>query len=89
MKGKGVGLWEFNATFNNISVMSLVVSLITEEHRSTKRKQLTFRKSPTNFVHNVLLSTWCLNGIQTYNLVAIGTDCTGCFKEKHIIDYIT
>jgi hypothetical protein len=49
MKGKGVGLWEFNTTFNNISVMSLVVSLITEEHRSTQRKQLTFRKSPTNF----------------------------------------
>jgi len=49
MKGKGVGLWEFNTTFNNSSVMSLVVSLITEENRSTQRKQLTFRDSPTNF----------------------------------------
>jgi hypothetical protein len=43
MEGKGVGLWEFKTTFNNISVMSLVVNLITEENQSTQRKQLTFR----------------------------------------------
>ena len=44
----------FNATFNNISVMSWWSVLLVEE---TRRKSQTCRKSLTNLSHNVVSST--------------------------------
>jgi hypothetical protein len=44
----GFGFMVSNATFNNISVIS-VVGLIGGEHLSTRRKPSTCRKSLTNF----------------------------------------
>ena len=40
----------FNATFNNISVISWWSVLLVEQNRSTRRKLSTYRKSLTNFI---------------------------------------
>ena len=40
----------FNATFNNISVLSRQSVLIVEKIGSTLRKPLIYRKSLTNFI---------------------------------------
>jgi len=40
----------FNATFNNILVISLAVSFIGGGNQSTWRKPLICRKSLTNFI---------------------------------------
>ncbi len=48
----------FNATFNNISVISWQsVLLAGGRNRSSRRKPPTCRKSLTNFSHNVVWST--------------------------------
>ena len=48
----------FNATFNNISVISWQsVLLVGGRNRSSRRKPPTCRKSLTNFSHNVVWST--------------------------------
>jgi hypothetical protein len=39
-----------NATFKNISVISMAVSFIGGGNQSTWRKPLTWRKSLTNFI---------------------------------------
>jgi len=39
----------FDATFNNISAISLAVSFIGGENRNTSKKPTTCRKSLTNF----------------------------------------
>jgi hypothetical protein len=44
----------FNATFNNISVISLVVSFFGGENQSTLRKPQTCSKSLTNFRVNLV-----------------------------------
>jgi hypothetical protein len=45
----------FNATFNNISVIYMVASvLLVEENRSAWRKPPTCCKSPTNFKKKML-----------------------------------
>jgi len=44
----------FNATFNNISVISWRSILIGRGNRSTRRKAPTFRQSLTNFYHIML-----------------------------------
>jgi hypothetical protein len=41
----------FNATFNNISVISWQSVLLVEETGVTRRKSLTFRKSLTNWTY--------------------------------------
>jgi len=47
----------FNATFNNISVISWQSVILVEEIGSTWRKLLTCRKSLTNFITILELST--------------------------------
>jgi hypothetical protein len=37
-------------------------------NRSTQRKPLTYRKSLTNFIHDVVSSTPHLSGIRTHNI---------------------
>jgi hypothetical protein len=44
----------FDATFNNISVISCAVSFIRGGNRMTRRKPPTCHKSLTNFIHNVV-----------------------------------
>jgi hypothetical protein len=48
--GLGVSVMVFNATFNNISVISWQSVLFGGGNRSTERKQLTCCKSLTNFI---------------------------------------
>ena len=49
----------FNTTFNNILVISQAVNFIGGGNRNTWRKPLTYRKSLTNLLHNVISSTPC------------------------------
>ena len=64
----------FNATFNNIAVISWRSVLSLEEtdypEKATELSQVT---------DNVVSSTHCLSGIQTHDVV-IGTDCIGIHK---------
>ena len=67
----------FNATFNNISVISWRSVLLVEEtgipgenHRPVARNWQT-------------LSHLTMNGVQTHNFVVIGTDFTGSCKSNY------
>jgi len=55
----------FNATFNNISAIS--VSFIGGGNLSTRRKPPTYRKALT-LLHNVVSSTSRLSGTRTHNV---------------------
>ena len=51
-------LWSFNTTFNNISVILVVVGFIGGGNRSIQRKSQICRKSLTNFItYDVASST--------------------------------
>jgi hypothetical protein len=77
----GIRFMEFNANFNNISVISWPSVLFW-----LGEKPLTYRKSLTNFI------TWCCidytstwNGFELTILVVIGTDGTcSCKSNYHI-----
>ena len=58
----------FNAIFNNISVISWIISFIDGENRSTRSKQPTCRKSLTNLSHKVVSGTHRRSGIRTHNV---------------------
>jgi len=64
--GVGMGVMVFNATFNNISVISWQSVLLVEE--TGVPGETTCRNSLTNFTHNVASSTPRLNGIRTHNV---------------------
>ena len=53
----------FNATFNNISLISWQSVLLVVETKSTRRKPPTCQKSLTSFTHNGVSSTPRLSGI--------------------------
>ena len=71
----------FNATFNNISVLSLrSVSLVG----GNRRKSPPCHKSLTNYYRIMLIEyTSLLAGIEITTLVTIGTDCTGSCKSNY------
>ena len=71
-----LGLMVFNATFNNISVISWESVLLVEE---TGRKPPTCRKSLTNLSHNVV--PW--SGFEPKASVVIGTNCIGGWKSNY------
>jgi hypothetical protein len=72
----------FNATFNNISVISWRSVFISGGNRSTQWKPLTCRKSLTNFYHIMLyISPWV--GFELTTLVVICTDCIGSYKTNY------
>ena len=81
-----ITLWfmVFNATFNNISVISWRSVLLVEETRvpekTTDLSQVTDKLS-----HNVVPSTPRLCRIRTRELVVMGTDCihVGSFKSNY------
>ena len=67
----------FNATFNNISVISWRSVLLMEETGVPRENQ---SKSLTNFI------TYCCieyTGFKLITLVVIGTDCTGSCKFSY------
>ena len=77
----------FNATFNNISVISWQSVILVEETGvpgDTWRKPSTCRKSLTNFITYCCIeytSKWV--GFELKTLVVIGTDCTGSCKSNY------
>jgi hypothetical protein len=69
----------FNATFNNISVISWQSVLLVEETVGTWRKPSTCCKKLTKFIKYT--SPWV--GFKFTRLVVIGTDCTGSCKSNY------
>ena len=71
----------FNATFNNISVISWQSVFIGGGNR---RKPPTCRKSLTNFITQCCIEyTSPSVGFELTALVLIGTDCTGSCKSNY------
>jgi hypothetical protein len=80
----GLGLWCFNAIFNNISIISWRSVFIARGNQCIRRKPLTCRKSLTNFYDICCIrytSTWV--GFKLTTLVVIGTDCIGSCKSNY------
>ena len=78
----------FNATFNNISVISWQSVLLVEETRVPgemhKRVASHWQTLSHNVVHLALIK------IRTHNIVVIGTDCIGsCKSNCHTITATT
>jgi len=57
----------FNATFNNISVISWRSVLLVEETGVPGKNPPTCHKSLTTLTHNVVSTTPRMSGIRTYN----------------------
>ena len=58
----------FNATFNNISVISWQVVLLVEEPGIPGENHQPIASHCPTLSHNVVSSTPCLSGIRTHNL---------------------
>ena len=78
------GVMRFNATFNNISVISVEVSFIGGGNQRTRSNSLTCRKSLTTLYYIMLYwvhLAWA--GLKLTMLVVIGTDWTGSCKSNY------
>ena len=76
----------FNATFNNISVISWRSVLLMEETGVPRENHWPTASDWQILSHNVVLSTPRLSGIRLTTLVVIGTDCIGsCRSNYHTI----
>ena len=73
----------FNATSNNISVISWKSGLLVEETGVPGEHHRPVAKHWQTLSHNVVSSTPHLGGIQTHNVLVIGTDCIGSFKSNY------
>ena len=73
----------FNATFNNISVISWWSVLLVEQTRVLgENHRPVWQASHWQILsHNVVSSTPTLNGMQSHNVSVIGTDCIGSCKS--------
>jgi hypothetical protein len=63
----------FNATFNNISVISLWSVLFNEGNRSIRRKPPTRRKSLTNLITILYRVHLPMNGVRGIDTVGVIT----------------
>ena len=81
----------FNATFNNISVISWRSVLLVEETGVPGENHRPVASHYQALSHNVVSSTSCHErGFELTTLVVIGTDCTGsCKFNYHNITYTT
>ena len=67
MQSIGDRVMAFNATFNNISVISWQSVLLVEETGVSEENHQPLASHWQTLSHNVLLSTPCLSRIRTYN----------------------
>ena len=71
----------FNATFNNISVISWQSVLLVEETRVPVEN--LYQVTDKTLSHNVVLSTpLATSGIRTHKLVVLGSDYIGSCKSN-------
>ena len=70
----------FNATFNNISVISWG-SVLLEEEAGENNRPVASHWQP--FSHNVVEYTSPWTGFELTTLVVVGTDCTGSCKSNY------
>ena len=84
-------LMVFNATFNNISVISWQSVLLVEETGVSGEKHCVVASHGQTLSHNVVLSTpRNERGFELTTLVVISTDCTGsCKSNCHMITTTT
>ena len=76
----------FNATFNNISVISWWSVLLREETRVPGENYRPAASHRQTLLHNVALSTSCHEWNSNLTLMAIGTDFIGSYKfYSHMI----
>ena len=73
----------FNATFNNISVISWWSVLLVEEARVPE--ETTYMSQNTDQLYHIILYRVHLawEGFELTTLVVIGTDCIGSHKSKY------
>ena len=77
-------LMVFNATFNNISVISWLSVLLVEETGVPGENRRPVRKSLTNFITQCCMEyTLSWTRFEPKTLVLIGTDCTGSCKSNY------
>ena len=62
------GFMVFNATFNNISVISWQSVLLMEETGVVRENHQPATSLQQTLSHNVVSNTPCLGGIQTHNV---------------------
>jgi hypothetical protein len=76
----------FNATFNNISVISWRLVLLVEETTAPGKNHWPVASHWQTLSHNVVSSTHRHEGFELTTLVVIGTDYTGsCKSNYHMI----
>jgi len=76
----------FNATFNNIAVISWRSVLLVVQTGVPGEKPPTWRKSLTTLSHNIVHLTWV--AFESTASVVIGTDYIGsCKSNYHAITY--
>jgi hypothetical protein len=73
----------FNATFNNISVISWQSVLLVEETGVPGENQGPVASHWQTLSHNVVSNTYRLSGFELATFVVIGTDCIGSHKSNY------
>jgi hypothetical protein len=81
--GKVLGAMVFNATFNNISVISWRSVLLVEETGVPGENHRPLASHWQTLSHNEYISPWTGSDLTT--LVVIGTDYTGSCKSNYQI----
>ena len=80
----------FNATFNNISVISWQSVLLVEKTRVPKEKHWPVASHWQTLSHNIVSSTSRLSGFKLTTSVVIGSDCIVSYKSNyHMITTMT
>ena len=78
-----LGVMEFNATFNNISVISWVSVTLVEDTAVLRENHWLVTSQWQTLSHNVVSRTPFLSGLELATLDVIGTHWIGSFKSNY------